>query len=331
MRGYRHPLRAPASAAGPAGRPSPARSRSAASARPALRRRPGRAPPAATAANWASSPATSGPTPMPPRLAAVATTCGRRPVGDPPAPTGCSSARYAVAVPVVSPTDTPETTRATMQARQARKGDEQHRAEHVEGERGHQDPTSAHPVRDVAAEEQAGDHAKRVDRVDDGDHERGEVVAVLVDDVQRRRNGRERQIDAEGGRHDPERRRVAPPGPGPSCPWPVRTPGSAAVRSVCAVMSAPSVVCSHRTSLLWSPFEDRRRDLSCPTKDSDETHERNELIMELRHLEHFVAVAEERELHQGRPAPAPRPVGVVGLHSLPGARAARVAVRADHA
>src|SRR6202035_881207 len=40
--------------------------------------------------------------------------------------------------------------------------------------------------------------------------------------------------------------------------------------------------------------KDGRHNLSCPTKDSDHTHAQQELIMELRHLQHFVAVAEER-------------------------------------
>ena len=40
-------------------------------------------------------------------------------------------------------------------------------------------------------------------------------MALLVDDVERRRDRGEREINAEGGRHDPERRRVAALVPGP--------------------------------------------------------------------------------------------------------------------
>ncbi len=50
---------------------------------------------------------------MPPRFAAVAMICARRP-GAPGRAPRCSSDRYAVAVAVVRPTETPETMRAKM-------------------------------------------------------------------------------------------------------------------------------------------------------------------------------------------------------------------------
>ena len=61
---------------------------------------------------WARKPDTSGPKPIPPRLAAVAMISARR-RDIPPRPAASSSLRYAVAVAVSMPTLMPDTTRAT--------------------------------------------------------------------------------------------------------------------------------------------------------------------------------------------------------------------------
>jgi hypothetical protein len=53
-------------------------------------------------------------------------------------------------------------------------------------------------------EEQAADHPDGVHGVHDGDHQVGEVVALLVEDIERRRHRREAHADQERGGRDPE-------------------------------------------------------------------------------------------------------------------------------
>src|ERR1700722_564401 len=69
------------------------------------------------------------------------------------------------------------------------------------------------------------------------------------------------------------RRRVSPAG------IPAGMPGSAAVRSVRAVMSSHPSLAVRGACLSTGPEnEDARHDLSCPTKDNDDTHALQELI-----------------------------------------------------
>ena len=67
-----------------------------------------------------------------------------------------------------------------------------------------EDVPPSNPVGEVTGEEQAADDADRVHRVDDGDHQVGEMIPLLVEHVERRRHGREAHVDTERRRGHPE-------------------------------------------------------------------------------------------------------------------------------
>jgi hypothetical protein len=101
-----------------------------------------------------------------------------------------------------------------QQSGQGRPGQEQHRGEGFQAQRGQQHPLAAEPVREVAGEQQAGDDADRVHGEDDRHGERGEAVPLLVDRVERGGHGGERHRDPEDGGDQPEAGAV-PAGAGP--------------------------------------------------------------------------------------------------------------------
>lgn len=86
---------------------------------------------------------------------------------------------------------------------------EQPGGKHLDGEGRDEDAAPTHPVRDVSGKKQTDDHAHRIDGEDDRDDERREAVALLVEDIERRGDGRERHRDEERRRRQPESRAIA--------------------------------------------------------------------------------------------------------------------------
>ena len=145
------------------------------------------------ATHWARTPATSGPTPMPPRLAAVETIWAReaRRPGAPP-----SAARPARRSPWRSPCrrrGRRRSGRGSARAGRARAG--RCPRWHAEEQRRREQPAAAVPVGEVADGEQADHHADRVGGEDHRQRERREPVALLVDRVQR---GGDRVVGKDG-------------------------------------------------------------------------------------------------------------------------------------
>ena len=87
---------------------------------------------------------------------------------------------------------------------QIRPEEEDDRRGGLEGERGDDDALAAHPVGDVADEDEADDDADGIDGEDDGDDERREAVALGVERVERGRQRRVGHADEEGGGDEPE-------------------------------------------------------------------------------------------------------------------------------
>src|SRR5664280_663639 len=86
---------------------------------------------------------------------------------------------------------------------EARRDDEEECTRDVDEEPRRQNPTTPEPVRDVSYEKQAHDDASGVDREHDRNHERRKVVALLVQGVEGRGDGRCRHRHEERQRHDP--------------------------------------------------------------------------------------------------------------------------------
>ena len=93
---------------------------------------------------------------------------------------------------------------ADDQAGDRRPADKQQASRHVDTDRDEQYPPSPEPVRHMADQEQAHGHAQRVDREDDRDQHRAEVIPRLVQDVQRRWHGGEGHRDGEHVAGQPE-------------------------------------------------------------------------------------------------------------------------------
>ena len=141
--------------------------------------------------------------PEPPMLAAVETTSNR------PGRGGATAERVEIAqVGGRSGGDHPDSYSADEaghdQARQGGPHQEQQRGGHLDSQGGDQDPATADPVRDMPSQKQAGDHPHRVDGEDHRDHERREAVSLLVEDIQRGGDGRERHGDEKRRRGQPE-------------------------------------------------------------------------------------------------------------------------------
>ena len=142
--------------------------------------------------------------PIPPRLAAVATTCGRFPVA-----LGAGAQvqfRQVGGGGGGGETDgDPEITRATMSPARLGKKMNRQGAGHIHEERRHQHPSTARPVGDVPGEEETGDHADGIHGIDDRHHDVGKVIPGLVEHIEGCRHRREGHVQEKGGRHHPER------------------------------------------------------------------------------------------------------------------------------
>jgi hypothetical protein len=143
---------------------------------------------------------------------------------------GISSVSAAVAVPVIRPADSPETTRASDEHADAGSQDEQDRAQRA-GREGHgHDRPAPGLVRRPSGQQQGNEHRRGVDGERHRHRGRGEMPAALVDDVQRGRQGGAEHGDAQHQRQQPECRPAA--GRPALSDWPVtagwRRPGLSA-------------------------------------------------------------------------------------------------------
>ena len=101
---------------------------------------------------------------------------------------------------------------AGEQPRDRRPDEEDEPGGHIDADRGAHDPAPAKPVGHVACHQQAGHYTGGVGREDHGDHRRTEMIARLVEHVQRGRDRGERHRYGEYVGDDPE------PGPGGPAP-----------------------------------------------------------------------------------------------------------------
>ena len=152
----------------------------------------------ACGAYWANSPATSGPRPRPPMFAAVAASDARR-------SPGLSSVSAAVAVPVTRPADSPDRTRPTASTLHVGGQDEHDRAQRTGAEGHGQHRLAPGLIRGPARQQQGGQDAGRVHRVDHRHDGGGEMPLILVDDVQRGGQRGAEHGGAEHEGHQPER------------------------------------------------------------------------------------------------------------------------------
>ena len=140
----------------------------------------------------------SGPRPRPPMFAAVAASDARR-------SPGLSSVSAAVAVPVTRPADSPDRTRPTASTPTSGARMNSDRAQRTGAEGHGQHRLAPGLIRGPARQQQGGQHAGRVHRVDHRHDGGGEMPLVLVDDVQR---GGQRGAEHGGAEHEchqPER------------------------------------------------------------------------------------------------------------------------------
>ena len=139
-------------------------------------------------------------------FATVATMPERR-VTEPSGPAS-RSAMYAVAVATAAPRATPVSSARHEQAGERHPRDEDQCRDAREDECRDQHGTPAVPVGHVPGEQEARDDPGRVDRVDDGDGQRRQLLLLLVEPVERARSGGQ-------GRQGEERERDRPEGGAP--------------------------------------------------------------------------------------------------------------------